>query len=1155
MGKIGHLRTTAYDAISSADAARDRGHWTEAAQKYTEAVRRHEHRADLKVQLGNCLKESGQYLDAYRAYLSALPQAPSAEVYLQLGHLLKVSGNFYAARALYRHAASMGNQAAAAEFTAFPSVNTGIIRCASEMPGAQGKPPDAARPHLSGLLKHLACVEQNPADPESLRTAAYVLLDLGYHENARAFFELAFLLADRTPESHLRHADIIVQTGLWPAGAAPAFAKMHGTAAPRQRLRELVKITLSDQDIRRSTPTLTEQAINRANRTSPAAQTNVSAATAERHKDPAPELIDSSTMQEWAGEAAGLIRRAYALQSAAAPADADGFGALIAQISNQLSTGKVFISFASGEASSVIDLDAACCRALLNCLSAWVGSSFTAHLGPFASRQLASALGMSTSSPVQEWLDAGLSPEANLRSLLEIIHDILQDEGSDGVSHLVVDRCLAALLGTCVHAMPAPALEAMSRFLIGHDFGVSTWLVFDEIFTSAKIVNQDEVVYAAQKIKHAGSSVCALALLDKFSNDDNAPVDSLCEKAIVSKVCGDFTGAVRLFEKCIEREPGNLFYKRELWSILPEVEDIANILMRNKDDPAFLEFAGSRLNYRMHMRRWEFDDGEQQISDDVLLREIAPEIASEFVQRHGATGQRDQIQHVQLGWRERIARFTRIRELGRIDVVRAKVVSDVDVVGMRVRIDGRTIAYNAVESRSMKAVPAAGSRTLMFNCWVDMSAVPRGLHEIQLVFEQRDSGYFTREEIIYVSPELPSPEKHFSGSTVRLEGPGAGPLDERINGLPSALLAARRSFFSGPMKRILVARADQLGDFVTSIPALFRIKEIFQDAEISCLVTPQNRELAQSLDFFAKVFCINLVYDHATKRRFATLAEQVRLRRELKPESFDMAIDLSPGSDTRPLLRLANARYRVGFKPDQFRWLSFGVDIQTRDDTNGKEGASHSTLISSFVDAVGGAVRHSPHVVTSRVANWEALQKFGIRRDVPFVVLHSGARLQIKRWPVGHYVELARMTARESGLHTVLFLENPTDRVFLGNIDIPGNKLHVIDGPVTFEELDSLLSFCSVFVGNDTGPKHLAALRGVPVVSIHMGQVNWDEWGQEGDGVIVTRNVPCYGCGIEDAAECGKDLACLVHIRPREAYDAVLSLLAPATPALRLSQA
>jgi ADP-heptose:LPS heptosyltransferase/tetratricopeptide (TPR) repeat protein len=1142
MGRIGHLRTAPHDTISAADSARDRGCWIEAAEKYQEAVRRHEHRADLKVQLGNCLKESGQYLDAYHAYLSALSQASSADVYLQLGHLLKVSGNFHAARALYKHAAAAGNQAAAAECDAFPSVNPAVIRGPAETQDPDSGPSDAAPPHLFALLRHLARVEQNPANPESLRTAGYFLLDHGYRSNARTFFELAFLLADRTSEAHLIHANIVIQTGLWPADTVTGLTKASTAAGPRQRLRELVRIALSDPGIRCPTPNPTEQATTRAG-SSP-----VEAApptTTDFHGDPTPEVIGCGNDQHHASEMIDLIKHAYVLQTSPTTDDAREFIALLACVSDTLSKHRIFISFVAGNPEA--DIDAACRRAILNCLSAWLGLSFTAYFGPFASRQLMSALGMSTSSPVRDWLQSGPSPEVNLRSLLEIIHDILQDEGRADAPRLVVDHCLAALLATCVGAMPLQALEIMSRFLIEHDFGVSTYLIFEQIFTASRIIDRDEVVYAAQKIKHAGSPACALALLNKFSNEDNAAVNALCEKAILSKVCGDFRAAVRLFQKCIEREPGNLFYKRELWSILPEIEDIPDILARYKDDPKFLDFAGSRMNYRMFLRRWEFDDGEQTIADDVALREIAPEIVSEFVQRQGDAGSKDQIQNLQLGWRERIARFSRIRELRRIDVVRAKVTSDAEIVGMRVRIDGRTIAYNAAKNRMPNVTSAAAAGTFMFNCWIDLSTVPPGLHEMQLVFEQQDSGYFTREEIIYVNHEEASQGDRFSGSTVRLDDCGIQSLDDRINRMPSTVLSARRSFFGGSIKRILVARADQLGDFVTSLPALYRIREIFRDAEISCLVTPQNRDLAQSLDLFEKVFCVNLVYDHVTKRRFAALAEQVRLRRELKQESFDLAIDLSPGSDTRPLLRLANARYRAGFKPDQFRWLSFGVDIQTRDDVNGKEGASHATLISSFVDAIGGAFKHRPHTVGSRVANWESLEKFGIRRDVPFAVLHSGARLQIKRWPVANYVELARMTAVESGLYTVLFLENPADDVFVRNIDIPADKLHIISGAVTFEELDSLLSLCSAFVGNDTGPKHLAALRGVPVVSIHMGQVNWDEWGQEGDGVIVTRNVPCYGCGIEDASECGKELACLVHIKPREVYEALLPLLGPPT--------
>ena len=106
------------------------------------------------------------------------------------------------------------------------------------------------------------------------------------------------------------------------------------------------------------------------------------------------------------------------------------------------------------------------------------------------------------------------------------------------------------------------------------------------------------------------------------------------------------------------------------------------------------------------------------------------------------------------------------------------------------------------------------------------------------------------------------------------------------------------------------------------------------------------------------------------------------------------------------------------------------------------------------------------------------------------------------------------------------------------------DRLCVIAGPLPFVELDALISHCAVMVGNDSGPKHLAAARGAKVVSVHMGQVNWQEWGQEGDGLIVTRHVPCYGCGIVETHECGKDLACLVHIRPEEVFAAVQQILA-----------
>ena len=95
-----------------------------------------------------------------------------------------------------------------------------------------------------------------------------------------------------------------------------------------------------------------------------------------------------------------------------------------------------------------------------------------------------------------------------------------------------------------------------------------------------------------------------------------------------------------------------------------------------------------------------------------------------------------------------------------------------------------------------------------------------------------------------------------------------------------------------------------------------------------------------------------------------------------------------------------------------------------------------------------------------------------------------------------------------------------------------------------FDDFDALLSFCAVFVGNDSGPKHLAALRGSPVVSIHSSRINWNEWGQELTGSIISRKVPCAGCMIyHDEDECGKGFPCITRITPQEVFDAVAALV------------
>jgi ADP-heptose:LPS heptosyltransferase len=105
-------------------------------------------------------------------------------------------------------------------------------------------------------------------------------------------------------------------------------------------------------------------------------------------------------------------------------------------------------------------------------------------------------------------------------------------------------------------------------------------------------------------------------------------------------------------------------------------------------------------------------------------------------------------------------------------------------------------------------------------------------------------------------------------------------------------------------------------------------------------------------------------------------------------------------------------------------------------------------------------------------------------------------------------------------------------------------------GKIKLNALPALLSRCALFVGNNSGPQHIAAGLGVPTVGIHSGVVDAREWGPRGPNAIALQRAmtcsPCYHARLED---CGRALACLRGLLPADVAAACQRLLA--TPKLR----
>jgi ADP-heptose:LPS heptosyltransferase len=426
----------------------------------------------------------------------------------------------------------------------------------------------------------------------------------------------------------------------------------------------------------------------------------------------------------------------------------------------------------------------------------------------------------------------------------------------------------------------------------------------------------------------------------------------------------------------------------------------------------------------------------------------------------------------------------------------------------------------------------------VFNIWVDFSRFAPGRYDLQLRFTDSLGEIRTLNEPFVIEPPLLEEEHPDSDGIVTLRPGDPGTIEDQVAARPSAIHEAVRPNLLPEIRSIVVMRADQLGDLVASIPGILRLRELFPDAKLIGVFSPANVDLARSLGVFDHLAVVDFRESMELRTRTLSWEAQEALRDELAPFKADIAIDLSQSLMSRSLLALTGAPFTYGFKDPNWPRLSAAVDDAFYDPKNRREIATHSTRIVTMVDRLAALLKSSTRIIRRDDLPRSILAPLGISSDDEYAVLHTGARIIFSRWP--HYLALAERLHRDTGLKIVLF----TDRSDLRDdlpADIRGSdRFVVIDRQLPFDQFDAMLSHAAVYVGNDSGPKHLASLRGVPVVSIHSARINWSEWGQEHSGVVVTRKLPCAGCSIyHDVDECGKDFVCITAIGLDDVYAAV----------------
>jgi ADP-heptose:LPS heptosyltransferase len=632
-------------------------------------------------------------------------------------------------------------------------------------------------------------------------------------------------------------------------------------------------------------------------------------------------------------------------------------------------------------------------------------------------------------------------------------------------------------------------------------------------------------IQAGHMLKEAGQFRPALAhyLAAQRLRPDDA--DLALQLGHLYKIAGQLPEARKAYLRAADLQPGWEHPNRELLVL----QDMERRLALPADQPEkFAVRLGGRPDAFAAM-------SAEQVRH--LVPKLAPRRYDEILLAHG-----EEIDVRRLGRRETTFWGNRATLRG-VEAIRGFCASETPIVEVDVLVNGARIVRGPVKGGYIFKVERERERIkkYVFNFWYDFSVFAEGLYPVEVRAIDAKGGVRKFHTEVVIAAPIHESEYPDSNLLVTIDPDDPRSLDEQVRGRPSMVRPAKRALFPDGVRNVLVMRTDQLGDMVASIPALTRLREILPDANIVGLCTPANVDLARTLGFFDEIVAVDFPDDRIERRRLMPLAKQEELRQLLAPYEFDIALDLAQAGVSRDLLQLAGAKFTYGTGGEDWPWLSSDFMFNTRDRWTRHDFTPHSAKVLGLVESLGALLKTSAPIIRRDDLTRAMLEPFGLAPGDNYALLHTGARIGFSRWPF--YAELTRMFLEQTDLKVVIMTEDTTFRNTLPPELLEEPRVLYFDQRLSFDVFDAFVSHATVMTGNDSGPKHLASLRGTQVVTIFSARINWTEWGQENVGSIISRKLPCAGCALlHDPEECGRDFICITDIKAVEVFDAMMAL-------------
>lgn len=311
------------------------------------------------------------------------------------------------------------------------------------------------------------------------------------------------------------------------------------------------------------------------------------------------------------------------------------------------------------------------------------------------------------------------------------------------------------------------------------------------------------------------------------------------------------------------------------------------------------------------------------------------------------------------------------------------------------------------------------------------------------------------------------------------------------------------------VKDILVVRNDRFGEFLLNIPAMRAIKEAYPGALLTLAVRPEVKELAECVEYADRI----VIWDD-------------NFRKALGKQKFDICVILNPTKEAHWLSFWSGIPNRVGYNR---KW---GILLTHKMADNKALGLRHEVEYNLDLAGLIGAKTNDKSIILGKLPLDTNPDYLGA------IAVHPYTSDSLKQWPVERFVELAKRIAQGWGQSPMGTVPFKAKVVFVGKIEDRENRglspQLVPEGEGTVPgyidlinrtslvELAQILKQCRLLISCDSGPMHLAAAVGTPVLALFRNDLagkSAKRWGPWGEGHIVIEKASLEDISVEEVLD------------------------------------